>query len=119
MRLQYLFLSCFSILFIGLSALFFYFGTVFTLFDKSGKLLQEIVVRDKLYKIRVYKINSNATLENCLQVRLFQNGQEKILAVYQKYDTLKSATFIENDTLILRISSAGVMPERYDRLPLP
>lgn len=78
----------------------------FTLFDDPITLLKEYEILNKNFKLRIYSIPSNATMNSSIQIRKFNNKTEKVLFNYDRFNRMNSSTLI-NDTLMLEISDTN------------
>lgn len=76
----------------------------FKLFEESEiKLLEELKVPNRNYKVRLYYIPSNATNQSYIQVRAIKDNEEKILESYVRVNYLDNFEILNNDTLKLFI----------------
>ena len=92
-----------------------YMFLAFDLFDVSNNQLKVINVERKPYKIILYRINGNATVQSGIQVRRIDNGQELTLKQYDRYDSLISFS-VKKDSLKLVLKNTNLMKQKPDTL---
>ncbi|WP_443946594.1 hypothetical protein ACJVDH_05655 [Pedobacter sp. AW1-32] len=92
-----------------------YLFLTFDLFEVSNDKLKVINVEGKPYKIILYRINGNATVQSGIQVRKIYNGQELTLKQYDRYDSLMFFS-IKNDSLKLVLKNTNFMKQKPDTL---
>ncbi|SES31646.1 hypothetical protein SAMN04488023_1722 [Pedobacter rhizosphaerae] len=94
-----------------------YMFLTFDLFEVSNDKLKVINVEGKPYKIILYRINGNATVQSGIQVRKLDNGQELTLKQYDRYDSLMSFS-VKKDSLKLVLKNTNFMKQKPDTLYL-
>jgi len=94
-----------------------YMFLTFDLFEVSNDKLKVINVEGKPYKIILYRINGNATVQSGIQVRKLDNGQELTLKQYDRYDSLMSFS-VKKDSLLLVLKNTNFMKQKPDTLYL-
>lgn len=85
-----------------LSICVIYFIATFKIFDDEFKVIKEINLPYKRYRIHIYHIPSNASSEDYIQVRKVENDVEEVLESYPRYNQLINYQ-IKQDTLFLNI----------------
>ena len=109
-------LGLFTLILIGFG---FYKVATLNLFEVEPILVEDITVPKKDYRIRIYKIPSNATLQPSIQIRKIKSGQEDVLSNYERYDKMDSFS-IKIDTLILSIRNVdNIIPPKKIKYKLP
>jgi len=89
----------------------------FDLFDANINKLKEINIHKQGYKIAIYQINGNATVQSGIQVRKIVDGKEFSLIQYDRYDALISNS-VQNDSLKLVLANTNLGNNKVDTLYL-
>lgn len=92
--------------------------STFTLFDDEFKVVESIKIPDRSYTIKIYHIPSNASSQSYIQIRKIENGVEKVLESYERFDHLDSYS-LEKDTLVLTISELALSKSEVKKFQLP
>ena len=103
-----------------LLCIFFYWMSTFSLFsllEASNYRLRVINLEGKKYKIILYCINGNATVQNGIQIRELNGSGEHTLKHYDRYDSLISFPVYENK-LKLVLKNTNLQRQAPDTLYL-
>jgi len=77
-------------------------------FRPEIEIVEEIYVKEKDYKIVIYYIPSNATMESYIQVRAKKEGVEKVILNEKKFNYVDNYTLIDNSTLLISMSDTSL-----------
>ena len=102
---------------VALGLICYYFMT-FDLLDVKLDKLKTIKIIEKPYKLIIYRVNGDATVQNGIQVRELRNGVEKVLSNYERYDSLVSVNSTHRGLqLLLKSPVSKVLDTVYVKLP--
>ncbi|RYF23504.1 MAG: hypothetical protein EOO42_07075 [Flavobacteriales bacterium] len=96
---------------------FVYLFGAFSLFEESNDKLKTLNINGKPYKIVLYRINGNATVQNGIQVRKIIGGEEVTLKHFDRYDSLVSFS-LSRDKLKLILINTNIPNNPSDTLYL-
>jgi len=91
--------------------------SLFSLLEASNYRLRVINLEGKKYKIILYCINGNATVQNGIQIRELNGSGEHTLKHYDRYDSLISFPVYENK-LKLVLKNTNLQRQAPDTLYL-
>ncbi|SDJ48485.1 hypothetical protein SAMN04487898_10355 [Pedobacter sp. ok626] len=108
-----------SLISIVLGSICYYFLT-FDLLEVKLDELKRVRIADKPYELIIYRVNGDATVQNSIQVRELGAGVEKVLANYERYDSLVSVNYVQRSLQLLLknpTSRTTVLDTVYLELP--
>ncbi len=109
-----------GIIVLGLLVYGTYKLSTLTLFDSDFKVIEEVKVPNKAYKLKIYYIPSNASSQSYIQVRKFENGIEEVLQSYERFNYLNEYEIVGQNTLKLIISDTSLIKSKKEvKLRLP
>ncbi|WP_461788809.1 hypothetical protein [Pedobacter sp.] len=94
-----------------------YMFFAFDLFETDNDKLKVIDVSGRPYKIVLYRINGNATVQSGIQVRKLDGENESTLKHYDRYDSLISYSVFKG-SLELVLKNTNFQKQKPDTLYL-
>jgi hypothetical protein len=108
------YLTIFFILIVVIIAGYFiYKASTFNMFDVEISKVAEIEVPNKLYKIGLFFIPSNASSQSYIQIKKL--GNEEVLQNYERYNYVNDYKLF-NDTLRLILSDTSFTERKADTI---
>lgn len=81
--------------------------------------LTVINIPNKNYKIAVFYLPSNATVQSAIQVRKKYVNYEEVIATYERYNSMDTCELINDDTFLLVIrDTISVLGNKPDTLQI-
>ena len=80
--------------------------STFSLFDDEFKVLEQVNIPNKEYKLKIYYIPSNASSQSYIQIRKIENRVEEVLVSYERFNYLKNYE-LTKDSIILFVSDTS------------